>query len=93
MSERLGPITYKKKDEEVFLGRDIARERGYSERTAETIDDEVKRIIVECETKVKKLLTENRSKLEALASRLIEKEVLDAEEVDAIIKKSPNGTV
>ena len=92
MSERLGPITFKKKDEEVFLGRDIARDRGYSERTAEAIDDEVKRIISDCETKVKSLLMQNRAKLEALATALIEKEVLEAEEVETILKNSHNGS-
>jgi cell division protease FtsH len=92
MSERLGPITFRKKDEEVFLGRDLGRDRGYSERTAEMIDDEVKRIVTDCETKVKALLSQNRAALVALASALIEKEVLQAEEVEAILKNVHNGS-
>ncbi|HAH06201.1 MAG TPA: cell division protein FtsH [Elusimicrobia bacterium] len=85
MSERVGPIAYRK-DAEVFLGRDIARGPGYSESTAEIIDEEIKRILGECKEKVCALLVKNRRSLDALAEKLIEKEVLDRDEVDAILQ-------
>ena len=84
MSEKVGPITYRK-EEEVFLGRDIARGPGYSDSTAQAIDSEIKRILQECQQKVRELLAANRKTLDALAGRLVEKEVLEAEEVDAIL--------
>jgi cell division protease FtsH len=85
MSEQVGPITYRK-DSEVFLGRDIARGPGYSESTAELIDTEIKRILQECQAKVRGLLIKNRGLLDTLAEKLIEKEVLCREEVDAILQ-------
>ncbi|MFA6029772.1 MAG: ATP-dependent zinc metalloprotease FtsH [Elusimicrobiota bacterium] len=87
MSDRVGPVTYRK-DAEVFLGRDIARGPGYSESTAELIDSEIKRVLQECQSKVREMLTRNRATLDALAAKLIEKEVLEAEEVDAVIKSA-----
>lgn len=85
MSEKLGPLSYRKKEEEIFLGRDIVKERGYSEKTAEIIDEEVKRIIDQCLVQARSLLKENRNKLEALAGKLIEKEILEGEEVEKIL--------
>ncbi|MBI5243180.1 MAG: ATP-dependent metallopeptidase FtsH/Yme1/Tma family protein [Elusimicrobia bacterium] len=85
MSERVGPITYRK-ESEVFLGRDIARGPGYSESTAELIDAEIKRILGECQAKVSELLVKNRRLLDALAEKLIEKEILEGEEVSAILQ-------
>ncbi|MBI3547934.1 MAG: ATP-dependent zinc metalloprotease FtsH [Elusimicrobia bacterium] len=84
MSEKLGPIAYKKPDEEIFLGRDIARGQGYSDNTAQLIDNEVKRIIQECQDKARELLKKNKAVLDVLAQRLIEKEIIEAEEIDAI---------
>ena len=81
MSEKLGPMTFRKKEEEVFLGRDIGRDRPYSNFTAELIDSEVKQLILDAMAYVRKLLSENRPKLDRLAERLIEKEVLESEEV------------
>lgn len=89
MSERLGPITYQKNREELFLGRDMGSSRNYSDQTAQAIDEEVKRIIAECLERVRGLLTENRTKLENLASALMEKEVLNGEEITRIIKGEP----
>lgn len=86
MSERLGPIVLRKREEEMFLGRDIVtREKMYSEKTAEIIDEEVEKVINECEQRAKKLLTENRNKLELISNKLIECEVLDGSEVDEIL--------
>lgn len=85
MSDALGPITYKKPDSEVFLGRDIASDRGYSERTAQEIDAEVKKLLTQAMTHVKDLLQKNRDKLEALAKALMEKEILNADEVNKLL--------
>ncbi|MFH1726386.1 MAG: ATP-dependent zinc metalloprotease FtsH [Elusimicrobiota bacterium] len=86
MSEKLGPISYRKDDGEVFLGRDIMRGQGYSEDTAKVIDSEVKRILVECYEKAKIILGKNRKLLDTLAGTLIEKEVVDADELDTIFQ-------
>ncbi len=88
MSDRLGPLSYRKKEEEIFLGRDIVKERGYSEKTAQIIDEEVKKIIDECLGKARKLLKENQKKLELLANKLVEKEILEGEEVEQILQAS-----
>ena len=86
MSDVLGPLTLRKREEETFLGRDIVqRERMYSEKTAELIDIEVKRIVEECETHAKNIIKENREKLELLVEKLLEKEILDGEEVNKIL--------
>ena len=86
MSEALGTIAFRKKESEVFLGRDMmTHQREYSEKTAELIDSEVKRITVECGVKAKKLLQDNFAILTKMAEALIQKEVLEAEEVDDIM--------
>lgn len=85
MSEKLGPLSYRKKEEEIFLGRDIIKERGYSEKTAEVIDEEVKKIIDNCLEEAQRLLKENREKLELLANKLVEKEILEGEEVEQVL--------
>ena len=84
MSDRIGPMSLKKKDEEVFLGRDIARGQGYSDQTAQIIDEEVKRILTDCQVKVREMLQKHRHVLDALAMRLVEKEHLDADEITAL---------
>jgi len=91
MSEKMGPLTFKRKDEEVFLGRDLGRERPYSEQTAELIDSEVNKFLSESLTHVRKLLADNRAKLDRLAERLIEKEILQSDEVDALINETPGA--
>jgi len=85
MSERLGPLTFGKKEEQIFLGREIAQHRDYSEQTAIEIDAEVKRIVMESYTKAKGLLTENIDTLHRLARELLNKEVLDGDEIDRIV--------
>lgn len=85
MSEKLGPITFRKKEELIFLGRDITKEKEYSEEVAYLIDQEVRRIIEECYSRAKDLLAKNREKLDRLAKILIEKEVLEEEEINKIL--------
>ena len=85
MSAKLGPITFGKKEEEIFLGREIAQRRDVSDQVALEIDHEVKRIIVESYERTKRMLTEHIHTLRALAEALLEKEVLDSLEIDQII--------
>ena len=85
MSEKLGPLTYGKKEEQIFLGRDYgSRQQDYSEQTAVEIDQEVRGIVHKQYTKVRELLTQHREKLDSLANALIERETLDAEEIKAV---------
>jgi cell division protease FtsH len=85
MSERLGPMTFRKKEEELFLGKDIGRDRQYSEQTAVVIDAEVTMFIHEAHERAKKILSDNRKKLDGLASALVEREILNGEEIDDVI--------
>ena len=92
MSEELGPLTFGKKDEEIFLGREIATRRDYSEEIAIKIDSEVKRLVTENYERTKRILLENMVALKALAEALLEKEVLDAPDIDRIIQGAiPQG--
>lgn len=86
MSPELGPLTFGKKEEQIFLGREIAQHRDYSEETARKIDQEVKRLIMDAYEKARLLLTENRETLHRLAQMLLEKETLDGETIDAVIQ-------
>jgi cell division protease FtsH len=87
MSEKLGPLAYGKKEEQVFLGRDYGqRQQDYSEQTAVEIDQEVRAIVHKQYDKVKELLTTNKHQLEALAKALIERETLDAHEIRAVLE-------
>jgi len=85
MSERLGNITLGRREGLVFLGRDIMEERNYSDETARLIDEEVKKIVDDAYLKAKSLLEEHLDKLKILFSALLEKEVLDGEEVKAML--------
>jgi len=85
MSDRLGNVTLGRREGLVFLGRDIVEERNYSEETAHLIDEEVKKIVGDAYTKAKDLLQHNLDKLKTLASALLEKEVLDGEEVKRML--------
>ncbi len=87
MSEKVGPVAFGKQEEEVFLGRELGLKRGVSEKTSEMIDEEVKRIVEEAERKAEELLRKNIESLHRLANALLEKEVLDAEEVKKIVEK------
>ncbi|MSM38612.1 MAG: ATP-dependent zinc metalloprotease FtsH [Geobacter sp.] len=86
MSEKMGPVTFGKKDESIFLGRDMAMHKNYSEATAVEIDNEIRRIVDENYTRVVKLLTSHVELLHKLALELVEKENLTGEEVERIIK-------
>jgi len=86
MSERLGPMTFGRKEEQIFLGRDFNQVQDYSERTAEEIDQEVRRIISECNQRARQLLTDNVELLHRVAELLLEREVLDATEIDDIVR-------
>jgi cell division protease FtsH len=87
MSNKLGPVHYGGDDETVFLGRDFTTSsRSYSERTAQLIDEEVQELITLSEEAARKLLTENREILNRMAEVLLERETLDAEEIDAIVE-------
>ncbi len=85
MSETLGPVAFGKKDEEIFIGREIAQHRDYSERTAQEIDNQVRLIISEAQEKAEKLLQENIEILHNLANGLLEYEILDAAQIDKIL--------
>ena len=86
MSEVIGPISYASDEESVFLGRDFtSRSRNYSETIANQIDDEVRKFVIEGHETAMSLLRENREILEKLAEALLERETLDAEEVDALV--------
>ena len=85
MSDKVGPVTLGRKQHEVFLGRDIVDDRNYSEEVAFVIDQEIRSILEGAYTKVRDLLTENRDKLERLAETLLEKEVIEADELDGIL--------
>lgn len=85
MSEELGPLTYGHKEEEVFLGRDISRERNYSDKVAYAIDKEAAHIMNTCYELTKKILSEHEESLHALAHLLMEKEVVEANEFEDIV--------
>ena len=86
MSDKLGPLTFGKKEEEIFLGREIAKHRDYSEHTAVEIDNEVKRLVLENYERAKTIIKSNMQGLKAIAEALLEKEVLDAPEIDKLLQ-------
>ena len=86
MSENIGLICYDNDDDEVFIGRDLAHARGYSEGVASAIDQEVKSIIDDCYAKAKKMIAENRGVLDACAALLLEKEKISREEFEALFE-------
>ncbi len=84
MSEKLGPLHFGRREEMVFLGRDFAEQKDYSEQTAMDIDSEVRRIVNENHERAKKLVVENLDKLKVLAEALLEYETLDGAEIDTL---------
>jgi cell division protease FtsH len=86
MSEKLGPQTFGKKEEQIFLGKEFAKQKDYSEKTAEAIDEEISSIINERYKYAEKLLLDNRDILESIAQALLERETLDAVEIEALIQ-------
>jgi cell division protease FtsH len=91
MSESLGPIAFGQKEEAIFLGREIAQHRDYSEQTAIKIDEEVRRIVEEAYETAKRILQEHEDLLHKIAETLIDKETLDGKEIDAIITATKPG--
>ncbi len=89
MSEEMGPLSYGKKEEQIFLGREFATHKDYSEETARRIDKEITRIVTECYDKAKKLLLDHMEILHRIANQLLEKEVLNSTELDDIIQMKP----
>jgi len=87
MSDKLGPLTYGRKEELVFLGREIGEQRNYSEEVAKQIDEEIHRIITEAHDRAMEVLSNNRDKLDRIAGRLIEKETVDSDEFEALLKE------
>ncbi len=86
MSEKMGPLVYGKKEEQIFLGREISRQQDYSEATAVNIDEEVRGIIMHSMENVRQLLQKHVKTLHALAQALLDKEVLDGAEIDDIVE-------
>jgi cell division protease FtsH len=89
MSDQLGPLAFGRKDEHVFLGKEFAHPKEYSERTAELIDEEVKRIVTSNYERAKKLIAKRKDALKAIAETLLEREVLTGEEIKLIIEGKP----
>ncbi|RJR42351.1 MAG: ATP-dependent metallopeptidase FtsH/Yme1/Tma family protein [Desulfobacteraceae bacterium] len=86
MSDQLGPLTFGKKEEQIFLGREISRHRDYSELTAQRIDDEVSDIITSSYRKTHGMITENLEVLHKIALALLEKETLDSKAIDQMVE-------
>jgi cell division protease FtsH len=89
MSESMGPLTFGKKEEQIFLGREIAQHQDYSEDTAIRIDQEIKRIVLHNYEKAKALLTQHKTALLQIADALLSREVLDADQVRRIAAGEP----
>lgn len=93
MSEKMGPLTFGKQNEQVFLGRELGSQRDFSESIAMEIDQEVKRLVTENYERAKRLLTENMVSLKRLAEALLEKEVLDGSDIDNILMQPTSQAV
>lgn len=87
MSEKVGPITFGKGEEQIFLGKELSRPKDYSEETAVEIDNEIRRIVSENYTKAKAVLEENIDLLHKLTEVLLDKEVIDGKELDELVKE------
>ncbi len=86
MSEKIGLLNYDNEDDEVFIGRDLAHTKGYSDHVATQIDEEIKRIVDECYVRAKALIEEHRDVLDASAALLLEKEKIGREEFEALFE-------
>jgi cell division protease FtsH len=86
MSDKLGPLTFGKREEQVFLGKEFTKHKDYSEKTAEEIDEEIKSIVGERYKYAKSLLLDNKTLLTNVAEALLEKETLDAADIEAIVQ-------
>lgn len=86
MSEKLGPLAYGSKEEEIFLGREITKHKDFSEQTAQDIDSEIKKIVMAGMERAEKILNENVDLLHKLSKELLEREILDNEEIEKIMR-------
>jgi len=93
MSEKMGPLTFGKQNEQVFLGREMGSQRDFSDQIAMEIDQEDRRLVTENYERAKRLLTENMASLKRLAEALLEKEVLDGSDIDQILLQSTSQAV
>ena len=89
MSDKMGPLTFGKAEEHIFLGREVSRPKDYSEETAVLIDSEIKRIVTDCASRARQLLESNLEKLHVLARALLERETLDGEEINRVLLALP----
>jgi cell division protease FtsH len=89
MSDKIGPLTFGKREEHIFLGREIAQHKDFSEQTAVDIDTEIKRIVLENYDRAKDIIRQQMERLHRLASALLEKEVLAGEEIDEVLGLKP----
>ncbi len=89
MSELIGPLAVGDKEQEIFLGREFAQRREISERTAQMVDDEVKRLIDEAYARATMILNENRELLDRIAQALLDRETIDREDLDRLVKNLP----
>jgi cell division protease FtsH len=89
MSDKIGPVAFRRGEEHIFLGREMAQQRDFSEHTAEVIDAEVSRLLKAREADIARLLEQHRSLLEALAKALLEKETLESAEIQDLIAAHP----
>ncbi len=87
MSDKLGTISFGKRDEAIFLGKEISSQKDYSEKTAELIDDEVERIITTCYNEARKIIEDNRVLLDKTAEALLEKETIETPEIKELVKE------
>jgi cell division protease FtsH len=86
MSEKLGPIAFGDRDEQIFLGREIVQHTDYSEKTAQDIDNEVRRIVDDAYQRARHILEERLDVLHAMAQALLERETLDSEEIKVLLE-------
>jgi cell division protease FtsH len=89
MSESMGPVAFGKKEEQIFLGRELSTHRDFSEKTAQDIDREVQGLVLSAHNSAVSLLRENKDKLQAMTDALLDVETLDSEDVEAIMNGSP----
>jgi cell division protease FtsH len=89
MSEVIGPLAVGDKEQEIFLGREFAQRREISERTAQKVDDEVKRLVDEAYARATQILSGNRELLDRIALALLDRETIDREDLDRLVKGLP----
>ncbi len=85
MSEKLGPLAYGQNEEEIFLGREITKHKDYSETTAQEIDSEIRNIVMDCMVRADKILKDNVEMLHKLSNELLEREILDSDEISKVM--------